>query len=551
MVKKFFRNSTSILFQRQTTILSAAAILMILMLASRFLGLIRNRYLAGQFGAGTELDIYNASFIIPDLITNLLITGALSVSFIPVFTSYLIEKKEEEGWAIASSLINFSLVFFSLTAVFVIIFAPQLTKIIVPGYSPAQQAEVAELTRYMVFAELFLILGNFLTSILQSFHRFVIAALAPVMYNLGIIFGIIWLTPLFGIKGVAYGVILGAFFHLLIQIPLAKRLGFRYRLTFDYRSFGVRKIAKISLPRVLGVGLSQFEWMISIFLASLLATGSVTVLKFSFDLQNLPIGLFGITIATAALPTLSAEWANKKISDFKETFLSSLHQIMYLAVPMSVILIVLRIPVVRLALGAGEFDWEDTVSTATTLSFFALSIFAQASFLLVARAFYAMHDTLTPVKVAFGSLSLHVLLSVFLTYQFGKVSYLAFASSVAGIFSFLTLLYLLDRKVGRFDRKRLVLPAVKTFLASVVMGISIYFPVKLLDAFIIDTKKTINLIILVVFVTLIGLSLYLLVTWWLKSEELNMFTKFLSKFKNWRKIITPKEAAESATEPVS
>ncbi|MCL5411682.1 MAG: murein biosynthesis integral membrane protein MurJ [Patescibacteria group bacterium] len=544
MVKSFFKNSTSILFRRQTTILSAAAILMVLVLASRILGLIRNRILAGYFGAGPELDIYNASFVLPDLITNLLITGALSVAFIPIFTSFLVEKKEKEAWEMSSSLINFSLVFFSFAAVLIFIFANSLTQVIVPGYTVAQQAQVAELTRFLVFAELLLILGNFFTSILQSFNHFVITALAPVMYNLGIIAGILWLTPLFGVKGVAFGVILGALLHLIIQVPLAKSLGFNYRLAFDHKNVGVRRVAKLSLPRVVGVGLGQFEWVVSIFLASLLTTGSVTILKFSFDLQNFPIGLFGVTIATAALPTLSVEWANKKAEEFKETFLSSLHQIMYLAVPMSVILIVLRIPVTRLILGSGKFDWSDTVHTATTLSFFALGIFAQASFLIVARAFYAMHDTLTPVKVAFGSLLLHILLSIFFVNQFGYVAYLALASSFAGIFSFLALLYLLNKKIGGFDRKRLVLPAVKTFLASVVMGISIYIPVKLLDTFIIDTTRTVNLVILVGFVTLLGLSLYLLVTWWLKSEELAIFTRLIVRLKDWRKILAPVEAAE-------
>lgn len=527
--------------------------MMVLMLASRILGLIRNRVLAGHFGAGDELDIYNAAFVLPDLLANLLITGALSVAFIPVFTTLISEKKEEQAWASASTLINIAVIIYIFLSVIFIIFAPFFSALLVAGYTPVQQAEVASLIRLIVLAELFLIIGSFLTSVLQSYHRFIISALAPVVYNLGIIFGILWLSPFFGIHGVVLGVIIGAFGHLLIQLPIVKGLGFRYQLSLNYHDWAVIKVARLSLPRAIGVGLSQMEWIVSVFLASYLASGSVTILKFASDLQNFPVGLFGATIATAALPTLSSEWALKTYKDFKLTFLASLHQILYLAVPMSMILVVMRIPVVRLALGAGLFDWNDTVATANTLSYFAIGVFAQACFLLVSRAFYAMHDTITPLRIALISLMVHILLSTFFIWAADssyEVPLLALSTTITSCLAFFLALYILSKRVGGFSHSEIFLPALKILVASLVMGVVLYLPlhiryqeIYIIDR-IIDTTRTINLFFLTAGVTILGFLVYFLLTWWFKSEELYTFMKLLGKLRGWQSAFRVTETVE-------
>lgn len=556
-MRNILKNSTSILFRRQSSILSAAVIMMILMLASRILGLIRNWVLAGSFGAGKELDIYNAAFVLPDLLANILITGALSVAFIPVFTTLITERKEKQAWEMASTLINASIFIYLVSSFFFIIFAPFFARLLVPGFTPDQQNEVSNLMRMLVFAELFLIVGSFLTSVLQSYHRFIVSAMAPVVYNLGIILGIIWLSPHFGIYGVVVGVIFGALLHLLIQLPIVKGLGFQYRTVLNLKDWSVLKVARLSLPRAGGVGLAQLEWVVSVFLASFLVTGSVTVLKFASDLQNFPIGLFGITIATASLPTLSGEWATKNLTHFKATFLSSLHQILYLAVPLSVILMVLRIPVVRLALGSsGKFTWEDTVLTAVTLSFFAVGVFAQAGYLLVARAFYAMHDTVTPLRVSIISLLLHILISTFFIFVVDidfKVSFLAISSTITSTIAFLLSLFVLSKRVDGFESNQLYLPAAKILVASVVMGVVLYLPLHIrffdryLIDYIIDTTRTLNLFFLTAGVGFAGLVVYFLLTWWFKSEELKTFLKLLNKLRGWQKAFRLEESIDGSS----
>ena len=533
MVRQFFKNSTSILFKKQTTIISAAAVMMFLVLASRILGLIRNRFLAHYFSI-ENLDAYRAAFVLPDFLANILITSTLSVAFIPIFTSYLNSKNEKEGWRIGSSILNISLLIFAVMALLLFLFAKPINELlVVPGFKndPEKLSLTVSLTTIILFGEFLLIIGSFLTSFLQSYHRFIISAIAPVLYNLGVIIGILWLRPFFGLQAAAWGVVLGAIFHVLVQLILIKQLGFKYNFEFKFNNPGVLKIIKMSLPRAVGVGFAQIEWWISVFLSSLLVStgfaGSVAVLGFASDIQNFPIGIFGITFATAAFPTLSTEVAANKINDFKTTFLSTLHQILYLTVPLSVIFIVLRIPIVRILLGSGVFDWSSTVATAVTTSYFAIGIFAQSAFFLILRAFYSLHDAATPLKVALGSLIFHATAGTILVLFLAKktlvpVAFLGLSSSLTGIFSFLILLYILDKKVGGFERAKLFLPPIKIFVSAILMGVLLYLPLHikidgryLIDQ-IIDTTRVFNLLTLTGLAVLFGGTIYIWLTWWLR-----------------------------------
>ena len=558
MVKRFFRNSTSILFRRQKTLLSAAVIMMFLIFASRVLGLVRNWFLAGTFGAGPELDAYNAGFVLPDLIAIVLINGALSVAFIPIFTTYLTQKGSEEAWEMGSSVLNLSLLVFLAFGIIIFLFPQQLNSLIVPGLDPETAQTAANMTRIVAFGEIFLVIGSFLTATLQSYHRFIAPALAPVAYNLGIIFGIVFLSKAFGIYGVGFGVVIGAFFHFLLQFLMVRRFGYKYSFKLDFKNPGFRKVIKLSIPRSAGIGLAQLELTVSIFLASLLASGSIAILRFSIDIQNLPIALFGSTIAVAAFPTLSSEWAGNKLEQFKATFLSSLHQILYLAIPLSIIFVTLRIPIVRLTLGSGLFDWEDTVATATTLSFFSFGVFAQAGFLLVSRAFYSMHDTVTPLRVALASLAIHVIAGImFMLVLNLPIQFLGLASAISGVFSFFVLLAILDRKLGGFDRRKLFIPVVKIVTSAFVMAVILYIPLhfkigeKYIIDFIIDTTRAINLLFLTLFVAFFGFAIYVLLTWWFKSEELKSFLGLIPDFKKFTKALNFEEVVDTDTTPKS
>ena len=558
MVKRFFRNSTSIIFRRQKTLLSAAVIMMFLIFASRVLGLVRNWFLAGTFGAGPELDAYNAGFVLPDLIAIVLINGALSVAFIPIFTTYLTQKGSEEAWEMGSSVLNLSLLVFLAFGIIIFLFPQQLNSLIVPGLDPETAQTAANMTRIVAFGEIFLVIGSFLTATLQSYHRFIAPALAPVAYNLGIIFGIVFLSKAFGIYGVGFGVVIGAFFHFLLQFLMVRRFGYKYSFKLDFKNLGFRKVIKLSIPRSAGIGLAQLELTVSIFLASLLASGSIAILRFSIDIQNLPIALFGSTIAVAAFPTLSSEWAGNKLEQFKATFLSSLHQILYLAIPLSIIFVTLRIPIVRLTLGSGLFDWEDTVATATTLSFFSFGVFAQAGFLLVSRAFYSMHDTVTPLRVALASLAIHVIAGImFMLVLNLPIQFLGLASAISGVFSFFVLLAILDRKLGGFDRRKLFIPVVKIVTSAFVMAVILYIPLhfkigeKYIIDFIIDTTRAINLLFLTLFVAFFGFAIYVLLTWWFKSEELKSFLGLIPDFKKFTKALNFEEVVDTDTTPKS
>jgi putative peptidoglycan lipid II flippase len=558
MVRLFIKNSTRLLFRRQSTIISAATIMMVLVFASRILGLVRNRFLT-HFYPLEDLDAYAAAFVAPDFIAELLIVGTLSVAFIPVFTTYLNKRDVKEGWKVASSILNISLVFYLVIAAAIFVFAENIVgRLVAPGFDPEVINETTNLTRVILLGQVLLITGSFFTSVLQSFHRFIIPAIAPVLYNLGIIFGILWLRPFIGLMGVAWGVVLGALFHMLIQYFLVRKFGFQYRFEFRIRDPGVLKIIKMSLPRALGIAFAKAEWWVSILLSSLLLKGSTATLRFAADIQNLPVGLFGITFATAALPTLSAEWANKRSEDFKTTFLATLHQVLYLTVPLSVLFIVLRIPIVRIMYGSGFFDWSATVATAVTTSYFAIGIFAQSGFLLLIRAFYSLHDAATPLKVALVSFIFHVSVSsIFVFWIAPKVfipaALLGLSASFTGIFSFVILLYLLDRKVGGFDRRKLFLPAAKIFFSAVLMGLLLYLPlhIKLGGVYIIDhiidTTRVFNLLVLTGIAFVCGLAIYIWLTWRLKSEELKGFSRLLPDLRRLQRFLVIQEKIDSST----
>ncbi|HUV42506.1 MAG TPA: lipid II flippase MurJ, partial [Patescibacteria group bacterium] len=297
MVNNLFKNGKLILLRRQSNILSAAFVIMVTVFASRILGLVRDRLLAGAFFGGNEwlLDTYFAAFRIPDMIFQLLVLGALSAAFIPVFSEYL-TKNEKEAYQISSSVINIVLLFFIIIAALTFIYADQLCRLIAPTFSPERINLMVDLTRIMLLAQLFFCFSNFLTGVIQSHQRFLVPALSPVVYNLGIIFGIVFLVPIWGIYGPTIGVVIGAVLHLLVQLPLAIRLGFVYQFrAWHFTHPGVKEIARLMLPRTLALGINQIEATVAVFIATSLAVGSLSIFYFAQHLMNVPVGLFGST----------------------------------------------------------------------------------------------------------------------------------------------------------------------------------------------------------------------------------------------------------------
>jgi putative peptidoglycan lipid II flippase len=496
-----------------------------------------------------DLDIYFAAARIPNFIFDLVVAGALSTAFIPVFSDYLARDKKDEAFRVASSLISLSLVFFLLLAVVYFILARPISQLIAPGFTPDQILLMSQLTRIMLAAQTFFILANFLTGIAQSFQRFIIPAASLALYNIGIIWGTALLSPSFGLLGPTVGMVVGAFLYLLVQIPLVKNLDFKFSWGLNYREPGVKKIVNLMAPRMLALLANQVDATVDVILASLSSLGALTYFSFAQHLQFFPVSLFGLSIAQAALPTLSLTAVKKE--EFKEIFLATLHQMFFLVIPVSVALLVLRIPLVRLAFGAAQFDWEATVITGYVVAGFAVSISAQSAAYFLARAFYALQDTRTPVLVQIVSIIIGVCLSVtFILLWRLPVWSLALSYSLATFAHAGLLLTFLYRRMGGFDLGRLTLPFVKIGLASSVSGSLMYVFLKILDrsawdqrlsflggltlpthfeVFVIDTRYTINLAFLTAFVGLIGATVYLLMSWLLKIEEAKIFLKLLRR----------------------
>lgn len=535
------RSILSLLTARQTSILSGASVIAATVIVAKVLGLVRDRLLAHTF-APDSVAIFLAAFRLPDLIFQLLIFGALSVAFIPVFTEYVEDKGKEEAFRLAQSVLNLSLLVLIGATIVVFFLAQPLTALIVPGFTAEQQAQTANLTRVILLGQIILTVGSFFVGILQSFQRFIIPALAGVFYNLGIILGILFLTQPLGIMGPAVGVLIGAFLHMLVQLPLILSLGFRFKLITNIFHPGVRDITKLVSVRTIGLAAEQINETVGVVLASLISTASVTYLTFAQHLQIVPIGLFGATIAQAALPVLSAEKARGRMEEFKVTLLTTFHQILFLALPATAILIILRIPTVRLVFGASQFDWEATVLTGKTVAFLAIGLAAQAASLLLVRSFYALKDTKTPVVASLITVAVNIFLSFyFIQILRLDVWALGLAFSISSVLSAIMLFGALDVKIGGFDKGMVLGPLLKMLMATVIMGVALYIPIKLLDQVIFDTTRTINLLILTGLASIFALSVYVFLVWYLKVRELQTFIALIKKMAWVKKRVVSEE----------
>lgn len=452
------------------TIAGAAVILAGASFASKILGLLRNHVLAGAFGAGDTLDAYYAAFRIPDAIFQFVVLGALSAGFIPVFVEVM--ERKGDHWRVATSVLNIMIgILVVISAVFVI-FTPKLQMLIAPGFSGEKLDITIQLARIMALGPVFLGISAVLSGILQSYRRFVIYALAPLFYNLGIIIGARWLVPHFGIQGLAWGVVLGAFLHMFVQWPTVHALGFRARWGCDVRNSAVRTIGWLSLPRIAGLAVTQINLFVITILASKLSSGSLSVFNLANDIQSVPVGLFAISLATAAFPAFSGFSARNDKEGFRKSFSSTARLILFLTIPCAVMLLLLRAQIVRVLLGSGQFNWEDTVLTADTLAFFSLSIFAQALLALLTRALYAMKDTVSPLVAGGIGVAVNIALALYFQSTLG-IAGLALAFSIATLVNLVILWIMLRLRVGSLDETHIVPALMKISCAAVVMALVI------------------------------------------------------------------------------
>lgn len=547
--KSLFRKIKSLLFSQQHSVLSAATLIMIMIILSRILGLVRQRVLA-HFFTPDNLSLFFAAFRLPDTIFEVLVFGTFASAFIPVFTKTLREGKsngQKKAWEVAGLVANWGGVLFIILAAIVIIFAHPLYKIITPGFSPIDQDKIVTLARILFAAQGFFVMSYVLTAVLESSKRFFVPALAPLFYNLGIILATLFFSNNLGLLAPTIGVVIGAGSHFLIQLPLAIKLGFRFTKSFKLTP-EVKKIAKLSLPRIIEVSFLQVSKFVELTLATLISVPAYTYFTFGNTIQLIPVGLFGTSIAKAALPTLARQADD--LPAFKKTLFETLNQVIFLMAPIVAFLMVARIPVVRLIFGTDIFTWESTVETSLVVSAFAFGIFSQAVNSILARSFYALSDTRTPVVVSVSMLFINIILDyIFVIKLHLPVWSLAAAFSFSSIIQSFVLFVLITKRIHNGAKKNLYIPILKIFISGLVSGFSMYFFLKFFDKsvwlkklsfitnldlpfekFVLDTRYAGNLLILTFFVGLIGITIYILSLLLLKSKELDIFKGLFKRF---------------------
>lgn len=381
---------------------------------SQVIGLVRDRLLAAHFGAGEVLDIYYSAFRVPDL----LYASIASFVAVTVLIPFLLDKLEKENdWNGARHFVNTVFTVFAGVMTFVAIVAyilmPYFTPFVVPGFSPEAQKEFVFLSRILLLSPFLLGISNLFGAVTQSLRRFFVFAAGPVLYNLGIVFGIVFLMPYFGLEGVVIGVILGALFHVAIQLPVL----FSHRivpfLTFALDWGDIWRVAKLSIPRTLALSAANFSIIILVALASTIATGSIAVFTLAMNLQSIPLAIIGMSYSVAAFPTLAKLWTKGNHNEFLEHIVIAMRHIMFWSFPAIILFIVLRAQIVRTILGLGAFDWTATRLTAAALALFAVSVVAQNLVLLLTRVFYAMGKTRLPLIANMVGATLVVLSSYF------------------------------------------------------------------------------------------------------------------------------------------
>ncbi len=449
---------------------SAALVVMLFFVASRVTGLAREMIIGAQFGTSAELDAYLAAFRVPDLLFQLVAGGALGSAFIPTFATYWVAEDRAGAWLLFSRVLNLMTLLLVVLAGLGAIFAQPLVQyVIAPGFSPDQQALTANLMRWMMVSTVVFGASGLVMGALNALQHFLLPAAAPVVYNSAIILGAWLLAPRMGIYGLVVGVMLGALGHLLVQLPGLARRHAQYSLDWTLRDPGVMEVARLMGPRVLGLFFVQLHFLVNTILASGLAAGSLSSLNYAWLLMLLPLGVFAQAIGTASFPTLAAQIAAGQEDAMRATFGQLLRLIFFLTIPAAAGLFVLREPVIRLLFERGAFSSRSTQMVAYALQFYALGLTAHAAVEIIVRAFYALHNTWTPVLAGVGAMILNISLSLLLVDRLGYGG-LALANTVATTLEMTALLWLLRRKLGGLEAKRLAATLARSLAAAAVMA---------------------------------------------------------------------------------
>ncbi len=434
----------------------AAGIVALAVMLSRVLGLARELILAALFGAGRGMDAYITAFRAPNLLRDLFAEGALSVAFVTVFSKVGVEKGVDAAWVLARKMATLTLVFMSIVTALGIIFAGPLMCVLAPGFDPAKSAFAIELTRIMFPFILLVSLAALVMGMLNSRNVFGVPALASSFFNLGSILGgvaVAWLIdPHFGpraLVGIAIGTLIGGFLQLAVQLPSLRKVGFTFAFDFRWKDPQVKRVLMLMLPAVIAASAVQVNVMVNSVFASYLGDGAVSWLSYAFRLMQLPLGIFGVAIATVTLPAVSKIAAGGDMVHFRETLSKALRLALFLTLPATVGLVMMSDEIIGLIYQRGKFSAADTLQTGAALEFYASGLMAYACIKVLSPAFYALDRKWTPMVVSFASIALNVLLNWQLTFRMGMGHRgLALSTGLSAIANFLMLFMLMRRAAG-------------------------------------------------------------------------------------------------------
>lgn len=508
----------------------AAALLMVTITISRVLGFIRETAIANIFGTSYITDAFYAAFTIPDLMYYLLIGGALSSGFIPVFTSYLAKDKEKEGWEVASIFISVVLCLLVIITILGIIFAPYLVPLVAYKFTGETLTLTIKLTRIMFSAVMMTAIAGMESGILNSYQEFTASAFGPIVYNIGIIAGAIMLGKRFGVYGLAAGVLAGAAGNVLTQFFSTSKHAFGFfKFNLDIHNEGFKQIIALVIPALIGLSISQINLVVNQNIASGLNEGSITALRYANRLFQLPLGIFAMAISTAFFPSMTRQASIADYKGFKSTLSLGLRSILFITIPSGVGLIVLSEPIVRLLFKSGNFTDSDVIATAYALVFYSLGLFAHSAIQVITRGFYSVKDTRTPVAIGAISVAVNVILNlVFVRYSNLALGGIAFSFSLSGILNMILLLYILNRRLGGIDTGKILMTFVKSTFASIVMGISAYYSYVYLSS-IFGAESKLNQLIHTGGSIIVGVIVFVLMAFVLKIDELNVILDIVKR----------------------
>lgn len=457
----------------QLSIAQASLVMIATLVASRILGWLRLSVIGAQFaGEPRELDAFLAAFRIPDTIFNLLVAGALSSAFIPVFAGYLAKEREHEGWRVASSVMNAMLLALVALSAVMWVAAPYLTPLIAPQYDADQLALMTELTRIMLVSPILMGLSALFTGVLNSYRQFLSGATAPIVYNAVIILFALFGAPFLGIRALAIGVVAGAGMMWLIQVPELTFRRTRYTLALDLGHPGVREIATLAWPRTLALAVVQIVLFVDVNLSSRMAPGSLMALTYAFQLTMLPLGVFSIAISSAVFPTLTRHASLGQPARMRDALEQAVRWIMFLTLPTVIVMIVLRRPIVHLLFQYGEFGDAAREATALAFLFYSLGLAGHALVQILARAYYATKDTTTPLVTTVVYVIINVVLAIAFAPGLG-INGLALANSIATLVEAVLLLSILAPR-ARLRLGGLSVATLRHLAASLSMGVAMF-----------------------------------------------------------------------------